>query len=435
MQPALLTVPIFLITVYLALTQPRIGRLRIDHAKAAVMGAILALLLIPGSSREVLSSSLEILVRPLITISSLMIITLIAEQAGLFDRLLRSIMSYSRGSGNRLFGLLFLTGVLAGAVFTNDAAVLILTPLVCLMSRNWVGLQPLPYLFAVLNVANLVGAFVISNPINIIVAEFFGVGFLNYVKWMILPALTAALTTFFILKAIFRREITDSRFTLKNNPAADEPASSFLKICTGVLALTLIALFLGAFYGIPVWAVTAVGALTLMVLARAKGGIQPATVLRGVGWDVLIFMVGFFIIINTLSQTGLPAIIAGAIQAIAGDQPGPLILTTGFISAFCSALMNNHPTAYIMALSINEIATTPAFKELLVFAMLIGGDLGPKMLPIGSLAALLWFRILRNHGTYVPYTLYIKIGIPVTLSALLLSLLVLIAESALWGTP
>ena len=104
---------------------------------------------------------------------------------------------------------------------------------------------------------------------------------------------------------------------------------------------------------------------------------------------------------------------------------------TGIIAAAGSALMNNHPTAWIMTLTLQDLPLGEIAMRTMAFAALIGGDLGPKMLPVGSLAALMWFRILKVRGVEISYWQYIKIGVPVTLIALLLSLLVLNLEYAL----
>jgi arsenical pump membrane protein len=394
-------------------------------------GALLMLMVLPGSPWELVGSSLTILLRPVIIIISLMVMTLVAQRAGLFDRLLQMVLRLARGDGRRLFFWLFWSGVLTGALCTNDAAVLILTPMVCLMLRNLPGLSPLPFLFAVLNIANLVAAFVISNPINIVVAHYFDIDFLDYAAWMFLPAMAAAVSTYLALRWYFRREISASRLPVAE--ATTESLSPFARWCVGLIAVMVLAVFLGPRAGLPLWVVMSSGACVLLLVGRVTAGINPLGVARGVAWDVLVFVVGFFILVNGLRMSGISGHIGALIGHLAGDHPIGLVFSTGMVAALSSALMNNHPTAYLMALTIHDMGGSPLLQKVLAFAQLIGGDLGPKMLPIGSLAALLWFRILRDHGITVPYRLYVKIGVPVTLIALFLALSVLAAEVYFMG--
>jgi arsenical pump membrane protein len=121
------------------------------------------------------------------------------------------------------------------------------------------------------------------------------------------------------------------------------------------------------------------------------------------------------LVLGGLAQRGTPAATLG----------------TSLIAGGLSSVMNNHPTAYMMGWAIRDLSLAALPSKTLAFAALIGGDLGPKMLPIGSLAALIWFRLLRDRGVQISYSLYIRIGVPVTLLAILASVLVLNAELAL----
>ena len=194
---------ILILTISLALKQPKVWKIKVTYAHAAVLGAFLTVMVGAVPYGSVLNE-LSVLVYPIITIVSLMVITLVAEDTGLFELLALYIARAAKGSGKRLFSYIFLSGAVMGAVFTNDATVLIFTPLVYKLieevrGESWDFSNKVPYYFAVLYIANLVGAFIISNPINIIVSSFFNVGFLEYAKWMIFPAITSMVVSYSFL--------------------------------------------------------------------------------------------------------------------------------------------------------------------------------------------------------------------------------------------
>ena len=426
---------ILALTVGLSLGRPKIGWLRIQHSIAAVLGAALTLLFGLVTPEQALAA-LRLLAYPVVTIASLMVITLVAEQAGLFEILSRRLARDAGGSGPRLFTFLFLGGTVVGSVFTNDAAVLIFTPLVFHLAEevrdeSWRKDSAVPYYFAVLYVANLVGALVISNPINIIVSSLFGIRFAEYARWMVLPALASIAVSFLGLRLVFRRALPAS-YAVPKPLVLDSGRRRFLIVCAGVLALTLAGFFTEGWTGVPPWLVAVTGALVLLGLHGVMNGAGTGTVLRGVGWDVLIFVMGIFIVVTGLRETGVSEQLGAFLRWVSGSSLAALTFATGFVAAIASAVVNNHPTAGMMAHIIAELHLPPFTEKMAVFSALVGGDVGPKMLPIGSLAALIWFRILRNKGVRIPYGLYIRIGVPVTLLAVLISITVLNLEAWLF---
>ena len=425
---------ILALTVGLSLSRPRIGWLRIQHSLAAVIGALLTVasgLVSPAEAVRALS----LLAFPLVTIVGLMVITLIAERAGLFDVLARRLAIDANGNGRRLFTYLFLGGTVIGTVFTNDAAVLIFTPLVFHVAAeardaSWKEDSATPYYFAVLYVGNLVGGLVISNPINIIVSSLFGIRFLEYARWMALPAIASIVVSYLGLRYFFRKAIPRTyRIPL---PFPLPPGRrKFVWVCTMALALTLVGFFSEPWTGVPPWLVALVGASLLLGLHATMIGEGIGPILRGVGWDVIVFVLGIFVVAAGLRSAGLTGQIARLVTSLAQDSLPRLTFATGFVAAVSSAILNNHPTAGLMAHVLQGLGRPPFETKMAVFAALVGGDVGPKMLPIGSLAALIWFRILRNKGVKIPYGLYVRIGVPVTLLAVLISVAILNLEASL----
>jgi len=236
--------------------------------------------------------------------------------------------------------------------------------------------------------------------------------------------------TYAALLFIFRRAIPDG-YEVPARPPVLRARPHFVIISSVVLGLTLLGFFTEQLTGVPTAYVAFTGAVLLLILNTVFTDDSPSVVVRAVGWDAIIFVTGIFLVTYGLRETGLTGALGSIIFDVADQSISLGMFATGTIAAGASALMNNHPTAWIMALTLQDLPLGELTTRTLAFAALIGGDLGPKMLPIGSLAALIWFRILRERGVEISYWQYIKIGVPITLIALLLSLLVLNLEYAL----
>lgn len=327
---------------------------------------------------------------------------------------------------------------MAGMVFTNDAAVLIFTPIVFdLVERvggtAWAPQHKLPFYFAVLYVANLVGALVIANPINLVVANLLHIGFLEFAAWMTVPALVSMAVSFAGIWLVFRRQIPNT-FVMAGTDLEPRRASRSAAVSAAIVAFALLGFFTEPLTGLPPWLVAVTAAAAALLLHRTINR-QPAgpVVVHGVGWDVIIFMAGMFIVGLGLRHVGATHVLGSVLDRLAGGSLAAMRVAIGLLAGLCSAVINNHPTADLMAFTIQDLSVPQSDKTLLAFAALIGGDLGPKMLPIGSLAALIWFRLLRERGVDVPYSLYIRIGVPVTLAAMVAALAALELQVYLLG--
>jgi arsenical pump membrane protein len=435
------SIPILLLTCGLALAKPKFGEFRMRQGAAGALGGLLTLA-VGAVSLEQFTNTARFLFAPVVTIVSLMALTLIAEQTGLFRVLASQIALRAAGDGHKLFTYIFLIGTATGTVFTNDAAVLIFTPLVWRLIEDvrqdeWSEANKVPFYFAVLYVANLVGALLISNPINIVVANLFSISFAEYARWMVLPAIASMLVTYLGLRIYFRRDLPKS-YTLDRLVTREAPTEAQIKsqrVMAAVLGLTLIAFFVANWIGLPFWKIAALAACIALVATAPLKVVCPKAVVRSIGWDVILFMSGMFVIAVGLRNARLATLLQNALRSLGGASLNGISFAAALLSGALSSIINNHPTADIMGLTIRDMtfAAGPQVNKFLALSALIGGDLGPKMLPIGSLAAMMWFRLLADKGVRIRYRQYIGMGIPLTLAAIVCSVLVLLAEVKLFG--
>ena len=399
-------------TVSLAITRPGFRSVRFTPGSAAVLGV--ALLLVTGVlSPHDLGNALSVQWRPLVSLASIMVMTGVVTEVGAFDRLAAWLEARARGrTAVQAFTLLFVMSVIVPAVLNNDAAILTLTPISVALSRRLFPGQPrvtIAFAFAVF-LAPGVAPFVVSNPMNMIVAEYAHVGFNAYAAVMVPLSIAGAVITYGILRLVFRDAL--------RTPAAPVPvvrvhAHRAEKPAVAIMVAVFFAYPIAAALGLQIFAVAAAGAAASLLVARIYRVAPAQRLARHVSLDILAFLWGIFAIVHALQQVGL----ADALASVYHAAPVGRLATIGTVSAFGSALVDNHPLALLNMMALHDT------RDLL--AALVGGDIGPRLLPIGSLAGLLWMDLLRRQGVSIGIGRFVRIGTLVLIPTLAVSLLLL----------
>jgi arsenical pump membrane protein len=198
-----------------------------------------------------------------------------------------------------------------------------------------------------------------------------------------------------------------------------------------LLAVLLVTYFVAAPFGVPVSFITSAAALVLMAIAgrwwkRGRDAVVSVTqVMRHAPWQIVLFSLGMYVVVYGLGNAGLTAYGADALHWLA--RRGDLVATigTGFLAAVAASVMNNMPSTLVSALAIDHAQVSATTRELMIYASVIGNDLGPKFTPIGSLATLLWLHVLARRGYQITWGQYMKIGLLITPPVLLAALVAL----------
>jgi arsenical pump membrane protein len=414
-------IAIFVLTLVLVIWQPR----GLGIGWSASLGAVLALLAGVVHVGDI-PVVWNIVWNATATFIAVIIISLLLDEAGFFEWAALHVARWGRGSGRALFALIVLLGAAVAALFANDGAALILTPIVMAMLLA-LGFSPaatLAFVMAAGFIADTASLpLIVSNLVNIVSADFFDIGFNRYAAVMVPVNFVAVAATLAVLMLYFRKSIP-ARYDagqLKQPVAAIRDAGTF-RAGWVVLVLLLIGFFGLEPLGVPVSAVAAVGAAILLLVAGRGHIISTRKVIREAPWQIVIFSLGMYLVVYGLRNAGLTQYLANLLSGFAEQGIWTATIGTGLVAAFLSSIMNNMPTVLVGALSIDASQASGIVKEAMVYANVIGSDLGPKITPIGSLATLLWLHVLERKGTVISWGYYFKVGIVLTLPVLLVTL-------------
>ncbi|MDT8718605.1 arsenic transporter [Clostridium sp. 19966] len=439
---AIATIFVFIMTMIIIFLRPA----EINEAYPASVGAII-LLFIGVVNYSNLQDITNKIGGASITIISTIVMAVILESFGFFHWVAAALARLAKGSGYRLYWYIQLLCFVMTLLFNNDGSILITTPILILLLRNFGFVYPhelIPYLLSGALIATGSSTPIgVSNITNLIALKIINMTLYDHTKMMFIPGtlglLFMSILMFFVLKSKLPRTLPkpmvelDEMFfskmfhSVKGNFSLDtkEKRKSFmLKMLAFVFAIRCL-LFVASYFGIPIEIVAVSGSIILLIWRWHYLKTNPKDILRKTPWHILLFAFSMYVIIYGLNNIGLTAVLIKFCEPIVSKSLFHASFLMGGLISVLSNIFNNHPALMIGTITLSNMGLDPITLKTIYLSNIVGSDIGSLLLPIGTLASLMWIFILEKNDIKVPWREYVNATIVVIPATVIFTLTLL----------
>jgi arsenical pump membrane protein len=319
-------------------------------------------------------------------LAAVLVLSHVCDAEGLFEAAGEMTARVARGRPQRLLLAVFVIASLVTAVLSLDATVVLLTPVVFATAAS-AGVRPKPFVYACTHLANSASLWLpISNLTNLLAFRASGMSFARFSVVMTLPWIVVVVVEYVVSRRFFAVDLSVASGARRRAPA---PTAQVSRVTVIVVALTLAGFVVASVLGVePAWA-AAGGATVLGVRALARGRTRAGDLVRAANLPFAVFVLALGVVVVAVVDSGLGGVVGRFLPS--GSSFLGLLGIAG-VAALLANLLNNLPAVLML---IPLVATTGGPGALL--AVLIGVNVGPNLTYVGSLATLLWRRVLHAH--------------------------------------
>lgn len=424
-----LTIMSFLCTILFIFLKPQV-----NEAIPASVGAAFVLL-----SGSVTLTDLLVITDTIggaaITIIATIVMAIVLESFGFFQWTAEKLVQKARGSGIRLFWYINLLCFLMTLFVNNDGSILITTPILLMLLQH-LGLknhQKIPYLLSGALVATASSAPIgVSNIVNLIALKIVHMDLYMHTAMMFVPATLGLALMVALLYLEFRKvlprtipggtamySIVKGSHPLqeKESPEEEKARNRFMiRILIFVFAVR-VGLFVASYFHVPVSLAAIAGSAALLAWRWYRLKMAPTDMIKKTPWYIFIFAFSMYVIIYGLNNIGLTDWLIRVLQPVVAGSLLEASLWMGGLVSVLSNLFNNHPALMVGTLTLTGMGLDPLTLKISYLASVIGSDMGSLLLPIGTLATLMWMHILKKGKVHISWGQYVRVTcvvIPIT---------------------